>query len=248
MSVLSRPTSGRLVRRVVVALAVTLGAATIVNGASAAGDQLKIMVVGDSYSARYTDETGSTARAWWSYLREDLDATVTVSAQSGAGILMRGDNCQGVRIGDLSTLTKLRDADPDVLVVESGANDWGHCVNGVRTSHMSTPTLVKGWVDRYMAQLAKDAATVGIPKNRIYVTSFWAAQNSESTRTTIVNYYAAAAKANGFKFVPMPRLTVRNTLDGSLGNGDRTHPNITGSRELFYQFMAASDLDAYAVR
>lgn len=225
-----------------------LGASTLVNGAVAADDRPHIMVIGDSYSARYTDETGSTARAWWSYLREDLDAQLTVAAESGAGILMRGSGCKGKRLGDYSTLERLKAASPDILIVEGGANDWGHCVNGLRTSHMKTPTLIKGWVDRYFKQLAKDTKSAGIAKKNVYVSSFWATQNGEKTRTTIVNYYRAAAKANGFTWVEMPRLEQRHTLDAELGNGDRTHPNISGSRELFYRFMSTSDLDGYAVR
>lgn len=235
-------------RRAVVVAAVALGLSTLVNGAVAADDRPHIMVIGDSYSARYTDETGSTARAWWSYLREDLDAKLTVAAESGAGILMKGTGCKGKRLGDYSKLDALKSASPDIVIVEGGANDWGHCVNGVRTSHMNKPTLIKGWVDRYFKQLAVDTKAAGISRNKVYVTSFWAAQNSEKTRSIIVGYYRQAAKANGFKWVEMPRLEHRHTLDAELANGDRTHPNISGSRELFYRFMSVSDLDALALR
>jgi lysophospholipase L1-like esterase len=242
-----------IARRAVVVLAVAVGVSTLVNGAVAADDRPHIMVIGDSYSARYVDETGSTARAWWSYLREDLDAKVTVAAESGAGILMRGTGCTGKRLGDYSTLARLQEVSPDIVVVAAGANDWGHCVDGKRTSHMRTPTLIKRWVDRYFGQLAVDTKAAGIPRRNVYVTSLWGQQlltknGKDSGRATIVGYYRAAAKANGFTWVEIPRLEHRHTLDAETGTGDVTHPNISGSRELFYRFMSVSDLDAYAVR
>lgn len=206
----------------------------------------RIFLVGDSFSARYGDAPGED-RAWWSYLREDLDARMTLSVESGSGMLMHGHRCGGTTFGERTTLAALRDAAPDVVVVQGAANDYGRCVDGRRTSVVAEPSVVREGVRAYLGQLARDADAVGVPRDRVYVTAFWGSQDVQD-RAVVVEAYRAAAGRFRLTFVDVPALQHRHTLDATTGDGDRLHPNAEGSRFLHEAFVAASALEARVVR
>lgn len=184
--------------------------------ASASGT--RVAVIGDSITARYSDDPGSEDQAWWSFVGRHYGADVATFAQSGSGFGRPGISCEGTRYGE--RLDDVRDYQPQVVLVEGGRNDWSYCEDGqLRTT---TDEQVRKSVDTFLAKL-KDTVE---PGTRIYVLGppWGPIQSAEGDRVTEI-VKASATRHQLFYISTTGVFTSSHVRDG-------IHPNRAGSREL----------------
>lgn len=185
-----------------------------------------IVVVGDSITARYTDDPGSETQGWWSMVGRHFDTSVRTYAQSGSGYQRPGLRCSGNRFIDRPAAW--RGPAPSVFVVEGGRNDWASCVEGrfVRASD----ARVQAAVDRYF-----DVLTARLPRTtRIVVLGPpWGPLDPwEGKRVTSIVH--AAADRHGLEYV-----STQGTLDSWDRVVDGIHPNREGSTAIADRVISA---------
>lgn len=189
-----------------------------------------MVVIGDSYSSYYGDRH-SPYPGWWATLATDLALDPVVDATGGTGFLMRNSDCAQTRFR--ARMDTIRQADPRLLFVEGGRNDWRRCdANGVPVE--STRTEIEAAANEYFAELAVVWDQLGRPRSDVYVVSPWGTSKPRKARV-IRPIIEAAAEAHGFTYVPTRPLTLAQAPDG-------VHPNNEGSRFLRDQILANSDL------
>lgn len=134
--------------------AVVVAWSAVSGGASDTGSgpyRHGIVVVGDSITARYDDEVGSTRQGWWSFVGRHFDAPVRTYAQSGSGYQRPGLKCSGNRFVDRPEA--FHGPAPSVFIVEGGRNDWASCREGHFV--VSTDTAVATAVNHYLDVLQR---------------------------------------------------------------------------------------------
>ncbi len=196
----------------------------------------RMFVVGDSMTARGSATMGSKSVGWWKRVAVRLNMDVATSAQSGSGFIRRGGiGCRGTTFTD--RLRAIAKADPDVLVIAGGRNDFRQCHVGRAETLLTARQSQKG-IETYMARVAALAKQLRIPRSNVYIATPWG-YTLQSKRTVIARYVRQSAKAHGFKFIDLPPLARKETVDG-------THPNYAGNRRLYTNFLdrRRSDLRA----
>lgn len=185
-----------------------------------------IVVVGDSITARYSDDAGSPDQGWWSFVGRHYGADVRTYAQSGSGYQRPGHRCDGNRFVDRAEAYE--GAAPSVFIVEGGRNDWATCRQGGLVE--STDAAVQQAVNRYF-----DLLQERLPRTtRIIVLGPpWGPLDPWQQRriTSIVH---TAAKRHGLEYVG-----TRGTLDRPGRTIDGVHPTRAGSKALGDVVIAA---------
>lgn len=231
--------SMRLKLVVIGVLAAAIGPLGIAAPATAATEddsvRPRILIIGDSITARYNDVPGSPRRGWWSYVGAVLDSDVITSAQSGTGFLSRGGakECALTSKNSLTTfatrvkreVTKVK---PDTLIIAGGANDWRRCSNG--TVKTTSSKVVRKQIHSFMKVLERQRAAAGIPRSRVLITDPRGSSRL-AARSMVERILAKETKQHGFVYVRLTPLPDRQTRD-------RTHPNAAGSRALGLEFLS----------
>lgn len=209
------------------AVAVAL-APTLVSGSGAAVSATApdgIVVVGDSITARGTDDSGADDEGWWHMVAAHHGASVATFAQSGSGYLRPGSGCDGDRF--IERVGAYSGPAPSFLIVEGGRNDWSRCADG---EHVRAATsVIRGAVVEYLSMLA---ATVPASTRIVVLGPPWGPlQESERARVTAV--IADAARSLGLQFVDMTGvLPASHVVDG-------VHPNRAGNEAIAARVIAA---------
>lgn len=204
---------------IVGALVCTLIAAPLLvqrEDASASGPV--IAVIGDSISARYDDSPGSDRQAWWSVVGRNYGAHVTTFAESGSGYVRNGHACTGTRFAD--RLTDVARAEPTIVIVEGGRNDWAFCKDGGFA--LTTDALLRKSVDEFFTKLKRAVAS---GTTIIVLGPPWGSkQVEEQARVSAI--IKQAARRHDLTFIATDGVfTGDRTLDG-------IHPNRAGSMAL----------------
>ncbi len=185
-----------------------------------------IVVVGDSITARYDDQSGSPHEGWWSMVGQHVDAPVETYAQSGSGYLRRGGLCDGTTFTERE---KALSGSPSILIIEGGRNDWAVCRRD-RVAAASNAEIARA-VNRYL-----DTVADRLPAStRVLVLGppWGPLQPVEGLRMTSIVKQAAAD--HDVEFVDMAGvLPPENVIDG-------VHPNRAGSVAIAQRVMAALD-------
>lgn len=191
-----------------------------------------LLVIGDSYSSYYGD-LSTPYPGWWAFVAEHLALEPTVLAEAGTGFLATGMDC--ARTPFLAHNDELRGADPTVLIVEGGRNDYRRCTPDGRIVE-ATRTEIVAAVGAYFADLSATWQAMGRAPGDVYVVSPW---GSELPRKAgiVRSIVRDAATRHGFVWVPTGRLDLQHAPDG-------THPNEAGSHQLARQVLGRSDLAA----
>lgn len=204
----------------------------------------QLVVIGDSISdpALYNDRSGSTHRAWWSFLRSKTRLEPHIYAQRGSGYGKPG-SCNGAtptttfdqRITYPSIAKRLAAA--KVVVIEGGINDYLECVQGEDGNYVGQPA------DPDRRAAAVEAAMQHLDdlvkaNSRVFVIVPWGPRpDFLSYHDAITQLVRTTAEAHGFTYVNMAdgTLTETNTRDG-------VHPNEAGSRAMYGQLYYTTDL------
>jgi lysophospholipase L1-like esterase len=212
-------------KRITLAVLVLAAALSWSPGADAAPDPRPgtVLVLGDSITQQYTDDPGDPQQGWWSILAAQRNLTPITSAQGGGAIIKKGFGCIGTSIRE-RYIGAIRRTRPDEIWIASGKNETTVCINGsivpvasaFRTQALAT----------FFASLGELADEMGIPRDRVYVTTPWGTNNLDLRHDVVVDM-AEGARAAGLTFINTPRLGDDKTRDG-------THPNLAGS-----QYIAA---------
>lgn len=186
------------------------------DGASASGPV--IAVIGDSISARYDDSPGSDKQAWWSVVGRHYGAHVETFAESGSGYVRNGHACTGTRFID--RLDEVADAEPTIVIVEGGRNDWAFCTDGGFA--LTTDALVKSSVEVFFTKLKQVIA----PGTTIVVLGPpWGSEQAEM-QARVSGIIEEAARRHQLRFISTEGVFIGDrTLDG-------IHPNHAGSMAL----------------
>lgn len=196
----------------------------------------RMFVVGDSLTARGSANMASRSVGWWKRVAVRLNMDVATSAQSGSGFIRRGGaGCLGTTFTD--RLPALAKANPDVVVLAGGRNDYRQCHHGRADTVLTARQSRKG-IEAYMVRAAAVAKQLRISRSDVYVASPWG-YTLQSRRTVIAGYVRQSARAHGFKYIDLPPLARKETVDG-------THPNYAGNLRLYTNFLdrRRSDLRA----
>ncbi len=188
------------------------------------GDLPSMVVVGDSISARYTDEPGSPLQAWWSLVARELGYVPTVLAESGSGYQRPGAGCTGTTFGDRPGV--FDQPAPDLVLVEGGRNDWARC-EGTELVPVDA-RLVRAAADDFLERL-----TTAYPESRVVVLAPPWGPLQQRYADAVTAAVAEAADRHGCEFVRM---------DGVLSAGrspDGVHPNLVGSTAIAETVLSA---------
>lgn len=204
---------------IVIALVCTLLTAPLaLQRVTASASGPGIVVIGDSISARYNDDPGSSDQAWWSVVGRHYGASVAVFAESGSGYSRAGRHCTGTRFVD--RLAAVDEATPKVVIVEGGRNDWAFCTGGSYSE--TTDTMVRTAVDRFLTTLQ---VTVDPQTKIIVLGPPWGPSNASQQRR-ITSIIKASADRHQVMFIDTQGVFEGgHTVDG-------THPDLAGSLEL----------------
>lgn len=194
----------------------------------AAPDQM--LVIGDSYSSYYGDRH-SPYPGWWALLADNLGLEPQIAAVAGTGFLSRSQTCEHTRFR--SRLEAVRAAEPRILMIEGGRNDWRRCTTDGRVVE-STRTEIERAADGFFAELADTWDDLDRPRADVYVLSPWGQTKARKGRI-IRPLIREAAQRYGFTWVETRPLTLAQAPDG-------VHPNNEGSRFLRDQVLRNSDL------
>lgn len=179
------------------------------------------LVLGDSFTSKYTDDSGDPLQGWWSLIGDDRGWSMVTSAQGGGGIIKKGTGCYGttIRERDAAVIDRVR---PDWIIVAAGANDVWVCIDG-HARKASTSWRTTAMIKEF-AKIGTLADQYGIPRSHVVVTVPWGTLDG-SARHELVTEIAGAATKAGLSWVNAPRFQSSQTLDG-------THPNREGSEFL----------------
>lgn len=203
---------------VIVLVCTLLIAPLVLQRVTASASGPGIAVIGDSISARYDDDPGSTDQAWWSVVGRHYGAPVSVFAESGSGYARAGHHCSGTRFAD--RLAAVAKATPTAVIVEGGRNDWAFCTGD--SFPETTDAMVRTAVDRFLTrlQVAVD------PRTKIIVLGPpWGPANA-SQQSRITSIIKASANRHQMMFID----TQGVFEDGRTVDG--THPDLAGSLAL----------------
>lgn len=186
----------------------------------------RIVVVGDSITARYDDKPGDPRQGWWSVVGRHVGAPVETFAQSGSGYLRKGGLCNGTTFDERDTALTGK---PSILIIEGGRNDWAVC-RGDRVGS-ATNAEIAAAVDAYLDQVA---ASVPASTRVLVLGPPWGPlQPVEGMRVTSI--IEKAATDHDFEFVDTSgTLPPEHVLDG-------IHPNRAGSVAIARRVIAALD-------
>lgn len=188
-----------------------------------------IMFIGDSMTSLYNDTPGSTAQGWWSMVARAKGLNPIKEAEYGSGHLRygfgtynnSGTACTGTILKD--RLQKIRDADPEYIIVAAGRNDLKKCVNGTPVAASMTESVQAA--KNYFAALRDLAAEEGIPLSKIYVMVPWA--NSEVEASTVYRPKIRDwSRSYGFTWITTWVLSASET------RSDNLHQNYAGNQAL----------------
>ncbi|WP_375002913.1 SGNH/GDSL hydrolase family protein [Aeromicrobium sp. CTD01-1L150] len=184
-----------------------------------------IVVVGDSITARYSDDEGAADQGWWSFVGRHFDADVRTFAQSGSGYQRQGNRCTGDVFAD--RIEAFEDP-PSVFIVEGGRNDWSTCRDGrrVRATDAAVQDAVVSYLRLARQQLPESTRIVvlGPPWGELHP---W-----EMRRITSI--IRTAAGREGLEYV-----STTGTLDQHGRTDDGVHPTRAGSKALGDVVVAA---------
>ncbi len=185
-----------------------------------------IVVVGDSITARYTDDVGAPDQGWWSFVGRHFDTEVRTFAQSGSGYQRPGMRCTGDVFGDRTAAFEAEA--PSVFIIEGGRNDWATCRNGrhVRSTDAAVQDAVVSYLRLAKQQLPEDTRIVvlGPPWGEL---DPW-----EMRRVTSI--VRTATMREGLEYVG-----TRGTLDQPGRTDDGVHPTRSGTTALADRVVAA---------
>ncbi|HPU14149.1 MAG TPA: SGNH/GDSL hydrolase family protein [Aeromicrobium sp.] len=191
-----------------------------------------MMVIGDSYSSYYGDLT-TRYPGWWAYLAADLNLEPVVRAQPGTGFVASGRSCELTKFAE--RMSAIRLANPKILVIAGGRNDWRTCTASGRLAP-ATRTQIKHETDAYFRILATVWSDMGRSASDVYVLSPWGSSMSKKG-SVIRPIIRDSAVASGFNWIRTEPLVRANTVDG-------IHPNQSGNLQLSEQVLTNSDLRA----
>lgn len=188
-----------------------------------------VVVIGDSMTARYDDEVGSPNRAMYSFLAEKLSMTPVTFAESGSGFYRRGidSSCTGTRYAD--RISRALAANPRVLLVQGGRNDYRGC-----TKPVSQATTEK-YTRSFLRSLALAADRSGLRRRDIYVHSPWGTTKvaeGKRIRPMIKQW----TRYYGLIFISGTSMDRDDAPDG-------IHPDESGVQFLLAQVLRNSNLD-----
>lgn len=185
-----------------------------------------IVVVGDSITARYSDDAGSPDQGWWSFVGRRFDADVRTFAESGSGYQREGMSCTGETFGQRTAAFSGRP--PSVFIIEGGRNDWATCHRGrsVRSTDADVQTAVVSYLRLAKQQLPETTRIVvlGPPWGELHP---W-----EMRRVTSI--VRTAAQREGLEYVG-----THGTLDQPGRTDDGVHPTRAGSQALGERVIGA---------
>ena len=189
-----------------------------------------LMVIGDSYSSYYADLT-TRYPAWWAYLAADLGLKPIVRAEPGTGFVASGKACELTKFAE--RMSAIRVANPRILVIAGGRNDWRTCTSTGRLTP-ATKSEIKRQTTTYFQLLASVWADMGRSPNDVYVLSPWGPSMSKKG-SVIRPIIRDAATGSGFNWIRTEPLDRATTVDG-------IHPNQAGNFRLSEQAQENSDL------
>ena len=182
----------------------------------------KMVVIGDSITARYNAVPGDANEGWWSMLARKNGYDVVPLGESGSGVLRFGNGCAGTRY--FERLPKALAQSPDMLIIEGGRNDFTKCVEFGNTDagveRVSADYIEKRWnifLDNVKAQKAA--------KTQVWVMTPWGTK-FDSDRDVVYPIVKQATLDHGFGWVGLSPLPDDRTVDG-------THPNYEGNRYIY---------------
>ncbi|MCL3817479.1 SGNH/GDSL hydrolase family protein [Aeromicrobium wangtongii] len=181
----------------------------------------RVAVIGDSITSWYRDEPGSISQGWWSMMGRDLGASVTILAEGGSGMNVRGNNCHGTTFGQ-----RLKELTPvDFLVIEGGRNDMFGCNSRGQKTTLSRATQKKG-IRTFMTRLAARTDALGIPRSHVLVISPWGKSDRKHGKA-IQGYMRLFSNRKHNRFTYVETWTLPNHM-----TMDTKHPNRAGSAYL----------------
>lgn len=189
-----------------------------------------MLVIGDSYSSYYGD-LATPYPGWWAFVADRLELEPTIVAEAGTGFLATGMDC--ARTTYAARNAELRSADPTVLIVEGGRNDYRKCTPDGQIVD-ATRTEIDAAVSTYFGDLATTWQAMGRSPADVYVVSPWGSDHARKSRI-VRSIIRDAATRHGFRWVPTRRLSLEHAPDG-------THPNEAGSSQLATELLTRSDL------
>jgi len=199
------------------------------NSANADLPEKKLVVVGDSITARYNDISGDANEGWWSMVGHEMGYTPVKVAVSGVGFMRKQPDCSGIRFGGM--LSQVIAEQPDILIIAGGRNDWRDCAS---SSHASE-AKVRDHAFRYFRALNARLGLMGITSDDVYMMSPWGA--AASSHMWIRSVVKDEGERFGFTWIPTSYLQ-----DGHGWSVDRTHPTLAGNVELKRRVLKFSDL------
>jgi len=202
-----------MMKRMILTAALTVGLFVGAMGTAEAKTD-RMMVVGDSITARYNDKPGDPMRGWWSRLAAKQNMRVSTSAISGTGFINKGSGCsQRNYLQRINSIAKTR---PKVLIIEGGRNDFHLCQD-----RMSKGEIDRG-VARYFNKVNKIVKRYRIKK--VYVVTVWGTKFSKD-KTRVTAIVGKHAKRSGY---PYKVITLGNSM-----TVDGTHPNRAGNVKMY---------------
>jgi lysophospholipase L1-like esterase len=213
--------------------------ATPVTPTPAAHPRKTVLIIGDSITAIYKDQSAH-GKGWWKWLQEATDSKVVLSAQGGSGYVRQGQKssnsqCDGTTF--VQRLSAVKNTKPDYIIVEGGRNDGYRC-SGRNLAGVSSAYITSA-VNTYMTALVADAASVGVPASHIYAFTPWGTARPDKMNQ-VVPIVKRQAQAHGITFVDTAVMT--HLFDG------KTHPDATGSKDLYNSLVQNSNLDTVLKR
>jgi len=192
-----------------------------------AGATPSMLVIGDSISASYTDQPGSTLQAWWSFVRHEIGHVPTVLAEPGSGYQRPGAGCRGTTFQQRPAV--FDQPPPDLVIVEGGRNDWARC-DGASLEPVPASTVLAA-ADEFLGRLV-----AAYPDARIVVLAPPWGPLQQRYADDVTAAIETAADRHDLQFVPMDGvLTEQRTPDG-------VHPDLDGSRAIAERVLEALEV------
>jgi lysophospholipase L1-like esterase len=191
----------------------------------------RLLILGDSISAKSYYNPGRHGKGWWAHLAEATDSRLIMSVENGSGLVRRGLHCTGTTFGE--RLARLDVSRADAIVVQGGVNDVFRCSGDGRLLRAKGSYLRKR-VPAFMDRLAAAADAAGIPRDHIYVFTPWGVYQS-AQRKRIRTFVRAHTERIGAEYVDVPALSERLTRDG-------VHPTRKGNRFLYRKLTRGSTI------
>jgi len=192
----------------------------LVNMSTATAATPKIVVIGDSITARYNSIPGDDNEGWFSMLARKAGHSVVPMGEAGSGVLRYGNQCQGTRY--FERLSAALAQSPDILIIEGGRNDFTKCITYGEPGYERTSAdyIEKRWNAFLDEVKARKAA-----KTQVWVMTPWGTSFS-AERDMVYPIVKDATLSHGFGWVGLSALPDDRTVDG-------THPNYEGNRYIY---------------